>query len=137
MTRPSRSLWLAFAGLALAGLAPSSARAASCGHYVLIGSPSHHASEQAANPAKAPASELPSMPVPSHPGHKPCSGPGCSQGGEPLLPLPTTPSSPDEERWGQNALDTLAAGLPADFLPLVRTTGRPVRSPSSIYHPPR
>src|SRR5262245_17529200 len=111
MTRPSRYLWLAFFGLAFYGLTPSTAQAG-CGHYVRIGSPSHTASEQAA--PSAPDSERPLMPAPSHKGQLPCSGPGCSQGGEPLLPSPTTPPPAEEERWGQNVPGLLSAGLPND-----------------------
>src|SRR5438552_2399788 len=136
MIRPPRYLWLAFVGLAFAGLAPSTARA-SCGHYVLIGSPSQDTAEQVAQSAKTSNSALPRMPVPSHPGHPPCSGPGCSQGGEPLLPLPTTPPSAEEERWGHSALCTFFAGLSTDFLPLPLRVARPVRCAASVYHPPR
>src|SRR5207302_1644036 len=89
MKRPTRYLWLTLAGLAFAGLAPSTARA-SCGHYVLIGSPQKESNSQAP-PARPTAAEqqLPAAP-------RPCSGPGCSEGHEPLLPLPTTPPSAEE-----------------------------------------
>src|SRR5205085_548752 len=104
MKRPTRYLWLTLAGLAIAGLAPSTARA-SCGHYVLIGSPLTKNNKQAQPATSGPADQHPSsVPMPSGP--RPCSGPGCSQGDEPVhVPLPTTPPSVEEDRWGHNAVE--------------------------------
>src|SRR3954452_7083274 len=136
MTRLPRYLWLAFAGLALAGLAPSTARA-SCGHYVLIGSPLKDENGKQASAAKPSEAGQAQMPVPMPPGPRPCSGPGCSQGHKPLLPLPTPPPSAEEEHWGHHSLAIFYAEHPTDFLPLSLGVSHPVRLASSIYHPPR
>ena len=133
MSRPPRYLWLALAGLALGGLAPSAARAG-CGSYVHIGGARHDAVPAGAQ-AKSDAAAQHPLPAPSHP--KPCSGPGCSQGRQPLLPLPTTPPSPEGERWGDNPFMTSQAEQLTAFLPLPLSAARPVRPLSSVYHPPR
>ena len=135
MMRLHHYLWLAFVGLALAGLAPSTARAG-CGHYVLIGSPLKESDKQA-QPAKPGQADQHQTPVPMPPGPRPCTGPGCSQGHAPLLPLPTTPPSAEEERWGHNPLGTSHAEYPTDALPFPLGAARPVRLASCIYHPPR
>src|SRR5438045_8776786 len=104
MTRPPRYSWLTLTLLTLTGLAPSTAQA-SCGHYVLSGSLQDETgqADKAARSDKFAGAQH-SMPVPSSPGKKPCSGPGCSQGGQPLLPLPTTTPSIEAEPWGTNSL---------------------------------
>ena len=134
MRRPPRYLWLALAGLALGGLAPSTARAG-CSDYVHVGAPRHDEAMQTSRPGKADAAAQHPLPAPSHP--RPCSGPGCSQGHQPLLPLPTTPPSPEGERWGHNPFTASQAEQPTDFLPLPLSAVHPVRPPSSVYHPPR
>ena len=138
MTRPPRYSWLTLALLALAGLAPSTARA-SCGHYVQIGSSLQDKTSQADKAArtdKLAGAEHP-MPVPSSPGKKPCSGPGCSQGGQPLLPVPTTTPTIEEERWGTNPLGIQPTEHPTGILPFFSGATRPVRPALSIFHPPR
>src|SRR5262249_390547 len=120
MTRLPRCFWLALASLILAGLNSSTVQA-SCGHYVLIGTPRQDNSAQAgkqARPDMPSGAAQHSMPVPSSPTPKPCSGPGCSRGDSPLLPLPTTTPSAEEERWGHEALGSQTTEVPTDFLPL-------------------
>ena|SRR5438874_246513 len=134
MRRPTRYLWLPLAGLVFAGLAPSTARA-SCGHYVLVGSPLKESGQQAQS-AKSSEAGQHQAPAPLPSGPRPCSGPGCSQGDEPFLPLPTTPSA-EEERWGHNPFTISHAEQPLDFLSLSLSAARPVRPASSVYHPPR
>src|SRR5215470_13885028 len=137
MRRPTRCFWLTLAGLVFVGIAPSSARA-SCGHYVIIGSPLKDEGGKPSPQATMPDGATHQNPIePVHPGPKPCSGPGCSQGGEPLLPPPTAPTSIDEERWGHDLRGTVSPEHPTDFLTLPLTAARPVRFVSSVFHPPR
>src|SRR5262245_3974330 len=137
MRRPTRCFWLTLAGLALVGLAPSSARA-SCGHYVIIGSPlKDEAGKSSTQPTMPHGATQQNPIVPVHPGPKPCSGPGCSQRGEPLLPPPAAPTSIDEERWGHDLRGTVSTEHPTDFLTLPLTAARTVRFVSAVFHPPR
>src|SRR5262245_35976770 len=130
MTRLTRYFWFALASLALTGLTPSPTQA-SCGDYVHIGSPQANEASQAAKQTSSP------MPVPFHPGRKPCSGPGCSEGRPPLLPPPPATPSAEEEQCGHNALGNRDAEQGSGFLPHLLTAARPVRFVPSVYHPPR
>jgi hypothetical protein len=110
-------------------LAPSGARA-SCGDYVVMASPAgghDDAEPQAAHPG-------PALPAD---GHRPCSGPHCSQHAPPLpqAPAPAPPERPGE--WGT----LLALSLPATAQPIASLPDEPalhsVRRASTVYHPPR
>src|SRR5829696_6439061 len=109
MRRPPRYFWLTLAGLALAGLAPSSARA-SCGHYVQIRTPSAEGqpAKAAPGPGQTPGATEHEVPAPDAPAPRPCSGPTCSEGRLPVAPPPTAPAPSGEDRWGQGLSQALS-----------------------------
>jgi hypothetical protein len=102
--------------------APATAHA-SCGDYVVLGSPTTHAA------------------VPSHADHprklpEPCHGPACSRGTLPPL-LPPAVSVPTPEEWTLPAVERLAASPdPSGWCP-EPAAQRPRKSSTSIFHPPR
>ena len=125
--RRSRPLARLLAGTAvavLAGvlLAPPAARA-SCGDYVVMGPGSAaHTPDQHPLPA----------------GPRPCNGPHCSGGQQPLAPpapapVPTSPS----EQWGVPMPSPLLPDAASAFLAPPRTAARPLDRGSDVYHPPR
>jgi hypothetical protein len=116
----------------LAGLLFAPGAHAECGDYVAT-------RLSVANAASAQSHDMPAAPVtPAVPApHKPCSGPHCSRlPAAPPAPVPTAPTRAAQE-WGH-----VPDGL--DPAPLAATTrlfeqqlSRPMRIPSSIFHPPR
>jgi hypothetical protein len=115
--------------LAVVLAAPSAARA-SCGDYVVLGPTGDHHAAADPSPMSHPAHHDPAgMP-------RPCHGPHCSRGGTPL-PVPVLAPPVTAEEWGYlPPLVTPAGGSrPASLFD--DTNPRPVRRPSSVYHPPR
>ena len=141
MRRSPRWFWVLAIGLALAWLGAPAPVQASCGAYVVIGSPHVQADSPSSGKAApgplaggmrmlhdAPGAEKPA---------KPCSGPHCSRQRSPLTPAPTTTPAPEDERWGHNALAALLPEVAGTLFYPPLPVRSPVRGSSSIYHPPR
>jgi hypothetical protein len=108
-----------------AGLGAPATAHASCGDYVVLGSPT--------TPTSA---ALPSHVIPPEKPAPPCHGPACSRGTLPPL-LPPAVSVPTPEEWTLPAVERMAASPdPSGWCP-EPAAQRPRKSSMSIFHPPR
>lgn len=124
-TLPFRATGAALVAAAVFLLAPGRASAA-CGDYVTIAGQDYRVmqSDQTDHNPAVPA--------------RPCHGPGCSQRPDtPVAPLtaPVTASAQPKDCTIRPAEDDTPAG-PGHLIPF-SSSGRPARSPSAIFHPPR
>jgi len=121
--------------MAVGFLFAPSARA-ECGGYVIVGA--HQNMQQPMGDHSMPATPHNSSHPDSPPNKRPCHGPLCSSApGAPVQPAPGPSTTFEREPLSEILL--LAGAERSDSISsLFGETGqRPVRRPSSIFHPPR